>query len=310
MSIIQIVTLALMQGLTELLPISSSGYMIIASWALGWDTPPAAFDATVHLGSLVAMAIFFRRDWMHILHVARLGRDVALGGDDDLWSMQTLEQHRRIGDLRRRLSIRMSMPARNLLKAVGLGSLPAIAIGAALFPVLASETVRAPQVAGGMFIVTAGALMMGFHYNTERLSGKDRRVRSKVIDYMDAVVIGLAQAAALLPGVSRSAVTISAGLTRGMPLVAAIRYSYLLSAPVIAIAALASIVEVTASPSERLPGWEELAIGFVVAFIASYAAISVFMWFVRRIGSLVLWPFAIFTLSTGVIVLTVLYLGG
>ncbi len=309
MTIVQTVTLAFMQGFTELLPISSSGYMIIAAWALGWDAPSAAFDATVHLGSLVAMLLFFRRDWWLIINAARRGRNIPLGGDDDLWSLQTLERHRRIGDMRRRLSMRMSMPSKNLLKAAGLGSLPAIAIGAATYTVVTSDIVRAPEIAAGMFIVTAGALLLGHYFTNQRLTGKDRTTRPKGIDYADALVVGFAQAAALIPGISRSAATITAGLSRGMPLVVAVRFSYLLSAPVIAIAAVASFVRVLASPSESLPELNELGIGFVVSFIASYVAISLFMWLIRRLGTLTLWPFAVFTAATGAIVLVVVYGG-
>ena len=309
MSIVQVVTLAFMQGFTELLPISSSGYMVIAAWALGWDTPSAAFDATVHLGSLLALALFFRRDWLLILRAARSDRNIPLGGDDDLWSIQTLESRRRIGDMRRRLSMRMSMPSKNLLKAVGLGSLPGIAIGAAAYQVVTSDAFRAPEVAAGMFIVTGGALLLGHYFTNQRLTGRDRRERPKGIDYTDALIIGFAQAAALIPGISRSAATITAGLTRGMPLVVAVRFSYLLAAPVIAIAAAASLFEVLISPSESLPDLDELAIGFVISFVASYLAVNLFVWMIRRLGTLTLWPFAVFTAATGMIVLMVVYGG-
>ncbi len=307
MTLVQIATLSFMQGFTELLPISSSGYMVIASWVLGWDPPPAAFDATVHLGSLLALILFFRRDWLLILKTLRRNRDIPLGGDDDLMSVQILERYRTIGDMRRRLSLQMSMPSINLLKAVGLGSLPAVAIGAALYPILTSDTVRAPQVAAGMFIVTGAALLLGHHFTGLRLTGRDQRTRSKAIDYADALIVGFSQAAALIPGISRSAVTITAGLTRGMPLVVAVRFSYLLAVPVITIAAIVSISQVLLSPSETLPDIDELAIGLAISFIASYIAINLFMWLIRRLGTYTLWPFAIFTVATGLIVLVVWY---
>ncbi len=307
MTLVQIATLSFMQGFTELLPISSSGYMVIASWVLGWDPPPAAFDATVHLGSLLALILFFRRDWLLILRALLRNRNIPLGGDDDLMSMQILERYRTIGDMRRRLSLQMSMPSINLVKAVGLGSLPAIAIGAALYPIITSDTVRAPQVAAGMFIVTGAALLLGHHFTGLRLTGRDQRTRSKAIDYADALIIGFSQAAALIPGISRSAVTITAGLTRGMPLVVAVRFSYLLAVPVITIAAIVSISQVLLSPSEILPDIDELAIGFAISFIASYIAINIFMWLIRRLGTYTLWPFAIFTVTTGLIVLVVWY---
>ena len=160
-----------------------------------------------------------------------------------------------------------------------------------------------------MFIVTGGALLLGHYFTNLRLTGKDRRTRSKVIDYTDALIIGFAQAAALIPGISRSAVTITAGLTRGMPLVVAVRFSYLLSVPVIAIASVASFIQVLASPSESLPDWNELAIGLAISFVASYIAINLFMWLIRRMGTLTLWPFAVFTAATGAIVLAVVYGG-
>ncbi len=307
MTLVQIATLSFMQGFTELLPISSSGYMVIASWVLGWDPPPAAFDATVHLGSLLALILFFRRDWLLILRALLRNRNIPLGGDDDLMSMQILERYRTIGDMRRRLSLQMSMPSINLVKAVGLGSLPAIAIGAALYPIITSDTVRAPQVAAGMFIVTGAALLLGHHFTGLRLTGRDQRTRSKAIDYADALIIGFSQAAALIPGISRSAVTITAGLTRGMPLVVAVRFSYLLAVPVITIAAIVSVSQVLLSPSEILPDIDELAIGLAISFIASYIAINLFMWLIRRLGTYTLWPFAIFTVATGLIVLIVWY---
>ena len=307
MTLVQIAVLSFMQGFTELLPISSSGYMVIASWVLGWNPPSAAFDATVHLGSLLALVLFFRRDWLLMLKTLKRNRDIPLGGDDDLMSMQILERHRTIGDERRRLSMRMSMPAANLIKAVGLASLPAIAIGAAFYTVFTSDQVRSPQVAAGMFIVTGATLILGHYITGLRLTGEDQRTRPKAIDYADALIIGLAQAAALIPGVSRSAVTITAGLTRRMPLVVAVRFSYLLAAPVITIAAAVSIFEVILSPSETLPDIDELAIGFAISFIASYIAVNLFVWLIRRLGTYTLWPFAIFTVATGLIVLVVWY---
>ena len=79
MSLFHAFALALLQGVTELLPISSSGYMIIAAWALGWSSPSAGFDASVHFGSTLALVLFFRRDWMLILKAAKRGRSIPLG---------------------------------------------------------------------------------------------------------------------------------------------------------------------------------------------------------------------------------------
>ncbi len=307
MTLVQIAVLSFMQGFTELLPISSSGYMVISSWVLGLDPPSAAFDATVHLGSLLALVLFFRRDWWLIVKTLRRNRNIPLGGDDDMMSQQILERYRTVGDTRRRLSTHMSMRPQNLLKSVGLASLPAIVIGAAFYTIFTSDLVRSPQVAAGMFIVTGATLLLGHHFAGLRLTGKDQRTRPKVIDYADALIIGLAQVAALIPGISRSAVTITAGVTRGLPLVVAVRFSYLLAVPVITIAAAISMFQVILSPSESLPDIDELAIGFAISFIASYIAVNLFVWLIRRLGTYTLWPFAIFTVTTGLIVLIVWY---
>lgn len=308
MSLFQAFVLALLQGVTELLPISSSGYMIIAAWALGWSVPSAGFDASVHLGSTLALVLFFRRDWMLILKAARCGRTIPLGGDDDAMSLQMLERRRRIGDTRRRLSIVMSMSARSLLGLVVIGSLPALAFGAALYGVVTSESVRSPQVVGGMFIVTAGILLMGHYSATQRLSGKDKRERSKVLTVIDALVIGMGQALALLPGISRSATTVSVGLSRGLPAVVAIRFSYLLATPVIVGAMGLSVLSAVFRSDEAFPGWGAVGIGVVTSFVSSYLAVWVFMWIVRRLGSMSLVPFALFVAATGAVTLSAVYL--
>ncbi len=303
MPLIQAFALAVIQGFTELLPISSSGYMIIAAWALGWETPSVGFDAAVHFGSLLALVVFFARDWMLILKSMRRGRSISLGGDDDLASLTMLEQRRRIGDNRTRLSIAISMSARSLVKSVGLGTLPVLAVGAALYPVISSEAVRNPELAGGMFIVTAAALLMGHYATNQRLMGRDRRTRFKELDKWDALVIGAAQATALLPGISRSAATISVGLTRGLPAVAAVRFSYLLSAPVIVAAVGISAFTALVDVNETFPGWTPIGVGVATSFVTSYLAVAAFMWIVRRIGTMSLLPFAAFTAATGAMTL-------
>lgn len=309
MPISQAFSLALLQGVTELLPISSSGYMIIAAWALGWQTPAAAFDASVHLGSLIALALFFRRDWMLILKAAQRRRDIPLGGDDDATSLQILEGRRRIGDNRRRLSTIISMPARALLRLVLLGSLPALLFGFALYPIITSDDgLRRPEVVGGMFIVTAGALLAGHYAATQRLSGRDQRHRPGILTLPDALIVGVAQALALIPGISRSASTVSAGLSMGLPVVVAIRFSYLLGAPVIAAAAGVSMLSALLSAEETFPGWYPIGIGIATSFISSYFAVWAFMWIVRQLGSLSLVPFALFVATTGAVSLAAIYL--
>lgn len=309
MPIIEALLYGAVQGFTELLPISSSGYTLITAWALGWSAPPTSFVATTHLGSLLAMALFFRRDWLLIARTALRDRRIPLGGDDDLYSQDRLERRRRIGDERRRLGLPMGMRSRQLLLAVVVSTLPALVVGPIVYPNLSEDLFEATPVVGGMLIANGVILLSAFYFNNARLRGDDRRPRASRVTGTDALIIGIGQAIALVPGISRSASTIAAGISRGMPTVVAVRYSFLIAAPAIVGAMLYSVTDAAISSTWSASDIGSYVIGAATAFGVSYAALYLFIWTLRTLGAETFLAFAALTASTGALALAFSNLG-
>jgi len=208
MSLLQAAVLAIVQGLTEFLPISSSAHLALIPWLLGWPDQGLVFDIALHFGTLAAVLVYFFRDWVEI--VAR-GFGVARGRDPEL------EANPR------------------LLWQIALGTLPVVIAGAAFKSSVEHEW-RQPWLMGSM-LITVGVLM----WLGDRLSKREKGLAQ--ISWYDALCIGLAQALALVPGTSRSGITITAGLFCGLRRDAAARFSFLLSTPAVAGAALLAAVE-------------------------------------------------------------------
>jgi undecaprenyl-diphosphatase len=202
MPIYQAVLLAVVQGITEFLPISSSAHLALAPWLLGWKDQGLAFDIALHFGTLIAVVGYFARDWAQIFAQA-FGIDYA--PDPDL-----------------RLNRRM-------LWLLAAGSLP-IGFFGLLFKEHAETTLRNPVLIGCM-LIAVGILL----WYADKAGRRDRGIGS--VGMVDAIAIGFAQALAIVPGTSRSGVTIIAGLFRGLDRYSAGRYSFLLSTPAIAAAA-------------------------------------------------------------------------
>jgi undecaprenyl-diphosphatase len=200
---LQAIVLGIVQGLTEFLPISSSAHLRIVPAFAGWEDPGAAFTAVVQLGTIAAVLIFFRRD---LLAIAR----ALLAGLRDAAARKTIEF--RLGVF------------------IALGTIPISVIGVALKDSIEGEF-RTLELIGAALIVAGLVLAL-----SERIGRRERALEQ--ITTRDAAVIGLAQAAALVPGVSRSGATISAGLFLGLDRVAAARYSFLLSVPAIVLSGL------------------------------------------------------------------------
>ncbi len=261
---LQIIVLAVVQGLTEFLPVSSSGHLVLVPYLVNWTDQGLAFDVAVHAGSLVAVCVFFREDILGLLRGARQ----VLGGETKL-------------------------PQANMALAIGLGTLPA-AIAGLLFASWIEANLRDPSV----IVVTLsgyGVLMA----LADRF-GKSERVIAGV-SIRDAVIIGCAQALSLVPGTSRSGVTITAARVLGFKRQDAARFSFLLSAPVILLATLYKGFELVTG--EAAVPWGELAVGAFVSAIVAYLSIEFFMRFVSRIG---LVPFAVYRLALAVVLLYVL----
>jgi len=202
MPISQVVVLAIVQGFTEFLPISSTAHLYLTSWLLGWQTESLDFDIMLHLGTLISVLIYFFRDWVQI--VAH-GFGIRVGRDDELRANQ------------------------GLLWLLALGSIP-IGVFGALFNKKAETEWRTPLVMGVMLIAIGVVI-----WAAERASRRLRDMASVTLP--DALIIGLAQVLAIVPGCSRSGITISAGLFRDLTRETAARFSFLLSTPAIAAAA-------------------------------------------------------------------------
>ena len=263
MTELQVIVLAIVQGLTEFLPISSSGHLVLVPAFLGWADQGLAFDVAVHFGSLIAVLVFFRKD----VHGLLRGGVQVLGAN-----VKTIESRMALG--------------------IGLGTIPA-AIAGLLFADWIAANLRSPTVI--VYTLSGYAILMVL---ADRYGRKSREIAS--VQIKDAVLVGLAQALALVPGTSRSGITISAAMALGFERQDAARFSFLLAVPVILLATLYSLYGLLTS--NIAVAWGQLAIGVLVSAIVAYLSIEFFMRFVSRIGLL---PFAIYRLILAAVILYV-----
>ena len=258
---IEAVVLALVQGLTEFLPISSSAHLILVPRFLGWADQGLAFDVAVHLGTLAAVLIYFRLE-ISVIVRAWLG---SLRGD------------------------RADENNARLCWALLLATVPA-GLSGLLFHEFVENTLRLPLVialATGIFGVLLGL--------ADRRGGAGRSEYS--VTFGIAIAIGLAQAIALIPGTSRSGITITAGLALGLSRQAAARFSFLMAIPVIALAAMFELRQLLQQPAPVR--WSIMALAVLVAGLSAYACIAMFLRALERVS---MWPFAIYrALLAGVI---------
>jgi undecaprenyl-diphosphatase len=262
---LQIIVLAIVQGLTEFLPISSSGHLVLVPSAFGWTDQGLAFDVAVHFGSLGAVLLFFRRD---VAGLVRGGVQV-LGG-----SVSTIESRLALG--------------------IALGTIPA-AVAGLLFAGWIEENLRSPAVI--VFTLSGYAVLMIL---ADRLGKRTREISG--VGIRDALLIGCAQALALVPGTSRSGVTITAAMALGLERQDAARFSFLLAVPVILLATAYEFIGLVGS--DVPVAWLELGVGALVSLVVAYASIEFFMRFVSRIG---LVPFAVYRLLLAAIIAYVLF---
>ena len=261
---LQVVVLAIVQGLSEFLPISSSGHLGLVPSFAGWSDQGLAFDVAVHFGSLLAVCAFFRED---IVAMLRGGTQL--------------------------LRFKADSPESRIALAIGLATVPAAAAGLLLNSWIETN-LRSPAV----IVVTLSfyAVVMVL---ADRFGRRERNVSD--VRLGDALIIGCAQALALVPGTSRSGVTISAGRILGFDRRDAARFSFLLSVPVILLAAMWKFAELILGDAE-VP-WGQLGIAVLVSAVVAYISIEFFMRFVSRIGLL---PFAIYRLVLAGVILYVL----
>ncbi len=264
MTNLQVIILAIVQGLTEFLPISSSGHLVLVPYFFDWQDQGLAFDVAVHFGSLLAVLLFFRKD---IAGLIRGGVQV-LGG-----SVATIESRLALG--------------------IALGTIPAALAGLLLVDWIEAN-LRSPSVIIATLSGYAVLMILADRY------GKRERDISGV-RISDAILIGVAQALALVPGTSRSGVTITAGRFLGFERQDAARFSFLLAVPVILLATGYSFIGLL--QQDAPVAWDQLGIGVAVSAIVAYLSIEFFMRFVSRIGLL---PFAIYRFALAGIIVYVL----
>lgn len=270
MPLLQVIVLALVQGLTEFLPISSTAHLYLTSWLFGWQVEGLDFDIALHLGTLLAVLLYFARDWMQII---AQGFGMRTKGDEEL-------KHNHM-----------------LLWLVVIGTIP-VGVAGLIFREQAETVWRNPFVIGGM-LIGVGVLM----YLAENAGRQQRDLSS--INLPDAVTIGLAQALAVVPGTSRSGITITAGLFRNMTRESAARFSFLLSTPAIGAAAAKALYDMYKKDGLHGLLTTDFLLGIAVSTITGCLVISWFLHYLRRSG---LRPFVYYRIVFGIIVIALAFI--
>lgn len=271
MDLHQAVILALVQAVTEFLPVSSSAHLVLVRWLMGWSDPGLAFDVALHFGTLLALAAYFARTWGRMLGLAAGWRGIepARGDPDhDLWRNP------------------------RLLWYLAAATLPAACAGLAAQGIVEAH-LRSPFVIGWM-LVAVGAVI----WQAERRGRLSNELSQ--LTFAGAMLVGCAQALALVPGTSRSGITIATGLFLGLTRQAAARFSFLLAMPVVLGASLKAGLDMLNAPQPDAIQAVPLAIGVAVSAIAGYGVIAVFL---RHLQRSTMAPFICYRVAFGIIVL-------
>lgn len=256
----QALVLGTLQGLTEFLPVSSSAHLALTPWVFGWEPAGLGFDVALHVGTLVALLWYFRAEWLRL----------AVGG-------VALLRHRRPVDDGSRQAL-----------FIVIATIPAGIAGLVLED-LAEHAFRAPIVTA-IALIVMGALLWAVD-----VRARQDRPRS-AMTWRDALLVGLAQCLALVPGVSRSGSTITAGRALGFDRASAAVFSFLMSMPIISAAAIFKVPAAIRETGVSLP----LLVGVTAAAVSSWLAIAVLLRYVQRRGYAV---FAIYRFALGALIL-------
>lgn len=266
MSWLQVIVLAIVQGITEFLPISSSAHLILVPQLTDWPDQGLAFDLAVHLGTLLAVVSYFRAELLG------MGRDFAL----------SLQRRERVGDSR-------------LAWAVLWGTVPVGLAGLLLGDVI-EHSLRAPLVIAATTIGFGLLLWLADRQHGQRSEHQ--------LGWRDVLIVGCAQALALIPGTSRSGITITAGLLLGLSREGAARFSFLLAIPVTALAGAHKMLQL-ARGSEAVD-WSVLIVGALLSALTAFACIHYFLKLLNRFGML---PYVAYRLVLGVVLLLIFWPG-
>ncbi|MGH2744744.1 MAG: undecaprenyl-diphosphate phosphatase [Thermoleophilaceae bacterium] len=265
MSVLEAIVLGIVQGLTEFLPISSTGHLRIVPAFLGWDDPGAAFTAVTQLGTMAAVLLYFRED---LVRIARA------------WLGSLFDRPRR-----RELDARIGW-------YIVLGTIP-IGIFGVLFKDQIETGARDLYLIGVALIVLGLVLLVA-----EKVGTRERSIEQ--IRTKDGFAIGLAQALALIPGVSRSGATITAGLFMGLDRPAAARFSFLLSVPAVVLSGLLELGTILSDDDGDGTGLSALVVATLMAFVSGYAAIA---WLLRFLSTHSTVIFVVYRVALGAVVL-------
>ena len=275
MPLLHAIILAIVQGLTEFLPISSSAHLILLPQWLGWADPGLAFDVALHAGTLIAVVLYFLKDWIQLI-LAGFGFNYPRGA-----SAATIQHNRR------------------LFWYLVIGTIPGAIVGF-LFEKRIEESLRSP-VPIAIAAMALGAVM----WYADKAGRKERPMEQANLG--DAISVGIAQALALFPGVSRSGITITESLFRGLTREASARFSFLLSTPIIAGAAaveLPNLVRVHHAGQMELP-LSTLIISIAVSAIVGYSVIAFLL---RYLQTKTLKIFVYYRFAFGIVALLLAFL--
>jgi undecaprenyl-diphosphatase len=248
----QAIVLGIVQGLTEFLPVSSSGHLIVVPALLGWDDPfieSLAFSVMLHVATLLALLVYFRSDWLRLIPAG----------------LATLRDRSFRDD-----------PDRRLAWLLAASTVPAVIVGV-LFNELIENAFREPRIVA--MTLVAGAVVL---WAADRLGSRSRPISG--LTFPMAIGIGAAQALALVPGVSRSGISISAGLFAGLDREAAARFAFLMATPITAGAGIWELRTILAGEAGVDLPLVPLLAGMVASLLAGLVAISVLMRYLRSHG--------------------------
>lgn len=242
MSVVQAIVLGILQGFAEFLPISSSAHLALAPWVLGWPQPGLAFDASLHIGTLAAVLVYFRRQWLALLAAA--------------WRIVT--------------RMRRGGPEERQVVYLVIATIPG-GIAGLLLDDYAETIFRGPALIAAMLI------LMGIVLWAVDRSAKATKTLDEV-RWTDALLLGLAQVLALVPGVSRSGSTMTAGRALGLSRESAATFSFLMSMPITAAAAAFKLPDALSTTGVAVP----LIAGVVAAALSAWVAIAVLLRYLAR----------------------------
>ena len=242
---LQAIVLGIIQGLTEFLPISSSGHLLLVPWVLGWEPMGLTFDVIVHGGTLLAVVVYFREDWLKMMH-----------------RMFTRITRSEVPD-----------STHSLAMPLLIGTVPAVGAGI-FFEDFIEDQLRSPEITA--FALAAFGLLL---WSADRRGSQKRSLES--LSLLDGLLIGVAQAIALIPGVSRSGVTITAALFLGMSRADSAHFSFLLGTPIIAGATALRLYGLLQAQDMEMSSTVTLLAGVLSSSISGFLCIKYFFAFLR-----------------------------